>query len=154
MLRPYGDRILVEKLDGHGVETVSSGGIVLPAVEWGRGKTGSVPDTFRARVKSVGHRVAEVLGLEIAAGDEVIVYTYARDGRGSTLTGEETAYGLFIRAEDVIAVDPVLERVMAAAEACAREGLPAGSTPELAFLREQPGDVGYEARGSWARFML
>lgn len=111
MLRPYGDRILVEKLDGHGLETVSPGGIVLPAVEWRRGTTRHIADTFRARVKAAGPKVAEVVGQELAEGDEVVVYTYARDGRGSTLTGDETPYGLFVRAEDVIAVEsPVAPR--------------------------------------------
>ncbi len=104
VIQVYGDRVLVEKLDGHGVETTSPGGIVLPATEWKRGNTKHIGDTFRARVKGVGPRVSEVLGQDIHEGDEVVVYTYARDGRGSTLTGDETAYGLFVRADDVIAV--------------------------------------------------
>ena len=118
MLRPYGDRILVEKLDGEGVETVSAGGIILPAVEWKRGKTRHVPDTFRARVKAAGPRVAEVLGQELAEGDEVVVYTYAEDGHGRLLTGDETPYGLFVRARDVIAVNPACAGCSATAGLC------------------------------------
>lgn len=99
MIRPYGDRILVQKLDGHDVETVSKGGIVLPAVKFEHGKSKHVADWFRARVVDVGPLVAEV-----SAGDEVIVYTYAREGHGRTLTGDETPYGFIIGEDDVIAV--------------------------------------------------
>jgi co-chaperonin GroES (HSP10) len=96
MIRPYGDRILIEKLDGHGKETVSAGGIHLPAVEWRQGKTKYIADTFRARVVDVGPLVAEV-----SAGDEVFVLTY---GDKQTLTGEETPYGLIIGEDDVLGV--------------------------------------------------
>lgn len=108
MIRPYGDRILVERLDGHGVETVSAGGIVLPAVEWKRGKTKGVADTFRARVKAVGSKVDS-----IAAGDEVVVYTYADDGHGRLLVGDDTPFGLIVRAGDVLAVVGVERRSIA-----------------------------------------
>jgi co-chaperonin GroES (HSP10) len=96
MIRPYGDRILIEKLDGHGKETVSAGGIHLPAVEWRQGKTKHVADAFRARVVDVGPLVAEV-----SAGDEVFVLTY---GDKRTLTGDETPYGLIIGEDDVLGV--------------------------------------------------
>jgi co-chaperonin GroES (HSP10) len=105
MLRAHGDRILVQRLDGQGVETMSPGGIVLPAVEWKRGKTKHVADTFRARVADAGPKVAEVLGQELHEGDEVVVYTYADDGHGRVLVGDDTPYGLFVRARDVIAVE-------------------------------------------------
>lgn len=100
MIRPYGDRILVERLDGHGMETVSPGGIVLPAVEWKRGKTKHVPDTFRARVIRSGPEANRF----VADGDEVLVYTYSREGHGRALTGWDTSYGLIIQVDDVAAV--------------------------------------------------
>jgi co-chaperonin GroES (HSP10) len=96
MIRPYGDRILIEKLDGHGKETVSAGGIHLPAVEWRQGKTKHVADAFRARVVDVGPLVAEV-----SVGDEVFVLTY---GDKRTLTGDETPYGLIIGEDDVLGI--------------------------------------------------
>jgi co-chaperonin GroES (HSP10) len=99
MIRPYGDRILLEKLDGHGLETKSPGGIVLPAVEWKRGKTAHVADYFRARVLAVGSKVREV-----SEGDEVIVYTYSREGHGRVLVGWDTPFGLIVEEGDVMAV--------------------------------------------------
>lgn len=99
MIRPYGDRVLVEKLDGEGVDTVSPGGIHLPGVKFARGKTKHVPDTFRARVLAVGPKVRDV-----RVGDEVIAYTYSREGHGRVLTGDETEYGLVLGEDDVLAV--------------------------------------------------
>lgn len=100
MIRPYGDKILVEKLDGHGIETTSAGGIVLPAVKWQRGKTKHVADTFRARVIRSGPEASKT----VAEGDEVVVYTYSREGHGQALTGWETPYGLIISLDDVLVV--------------------------------------------------
>ena len=104
MIRPYGDRILVERLDGHGVETTSPGGVILPSVQWKRGKTKHVDDTFRARILAVGPRVSAVTLFELFERDEVLVYTYADDGHGRLLVGDDTPHGLIIRAKDVIAV--------------------------------------------------
>lgn len=115
MIRPYGDRILVERLDGAGKETVSAGGIVLPAVKWERGKTKHIADWFRARVVDVGPLVAEV-----SAGDEIIVHTY---GDRETLTGQETPYGLIVGVDDILGViEPVdpLARLARDAPAWAR----------------------------------
>ena len=113
MIRPYGDRILVERLDGHGVETTSPGGIVLPAVEWKRGKTQHVADYFRARVKAVGPKVREV-----HEGDEVLVYTYSREGHGRVLVGWDTAHGLIVDEGDVMAALPPVRSVVESIKRC------------------------------------
>lgn len=101
MIRPIGDRILVRRLDGHGVETVSKGGIVLPATSQGSAKTKA--DYFRARVEAVGPEAERQIP-DLAVGENVLVYTYS--GQAETVwTGTEAAgAGLFIRPDDILCV--------------------------------------------------
>lgn len=95
-------RVLVERLDEtDGKERVLASGLVLPPKDMTlkRGRSKEIPDTFLAVVRAVSVEAAE----HVAVGDEVIVHTY--DQRpDTTLAGEETAYGLLVRIEDVLAV--------------------------------------------------
>ena len=99
MIRPLGERILVTRLEGHGIETVSKGGIVIPATAEKSVRTKA--DYFRARVEALG---PDVVGYELAAGDEVLVYTYS--GTAETVfTGEGTrGAAMFIKPDDVLCV--------------------------------------------------
>ena len=97
MIRPLGERILITRLEGHGIETVSKGGIVIPATAEKSVRTKA--DYFRARVEALG---PDVVGYELAAGDEVLVYTYS--GTAETVFTGEGARGasMFVRAEDIL----------------------------------------------------
>jgi co-chaperonin GroES (HSP10) len=114
VLRPIRDRIRVTRLEGHGIESVSPGGIIMPATREKSVRTKA--DYFRARVEAIGpearyatveKRVAkdEVVDVpELRPGDEVFVYTYSGDGE-STFTGTSAdEYGLFVRPEDILCV--------------------------------------------------
>jgi co-chaperonin GroES (HSP10) len=103
-IRPLRDRILVERIEGHGIETISPGGIILPATREAKVKTKA--DTFRAMVLALGPDTGP---LELSVGDEVLVYTYADDdklGSGShnkLWTGEHVeGVGTFIRPDDIV----------------------------------------------------
>lgn len=111
-VRPMNGRVLVERLDEtDGKERVLASGLVLPPKDMTlkRGRSKEIPDTFLARVMAVSVEAAE----HVSVGDEVIVHTY--DQRpDTTLAGEETAYGLLVRLEDVLAVvedEPVVDGV-------------------------------------------
>lgn len=99
MIRPLGDRILVKRTSGHGVEEVTPGGIILPATREKSVRT--KPDYFRARVEAVGPEAERALP-DLAVGEEVLVYTYSGDAE-TVWTGTAAAGGLFIRPEDIIA---------------------------------------------------
>lgn len=99
-IKPLRDFLLVERLEGHGVERVTKGGIVIPATNEARAKTKN--DYFRARVIAVGPDVKDPPNPET---EHVLVYTWA---------GDETLYTgihagrnrLFIRPDDIVcAVD-------------------------------------------------
>jgi co-chaperonin GroES (HSP10) len=89
-IRPLRDRIHIRRLEGHGIETVTPGGIVIPATTEARAK--SKNDYFRAEVIGIGPDVRE-----LAPGDHVLVHTW-HDGDGSTLYTS----GTFIGPDDVI----------------------------------------------------
>lgn len=100
MIRPLGDRLLVKRLEGHGIERVLPSGIVLPATREGGIQTKS--DYFRARVVALSDECRRLMP-DLATGDEVLVYTYAGEGdRVFTARDEETEHGLFIRADDIV----------------------------------------------------
>ena len=102
---PTADRIHVQRLEGHGLETVSAGGIIIPATV---GKSvQNKPDYFRARVLSMGPEAERVLGAELKPGDEVLVYTYHGTAE-QTFVGEKDGRDrLFVRPDDILcAVGP------------------------------------------------
>lgn len=98
MIRPLRDMVLIEKLDQER-ETVTAGGIVLPATLQAKAKTKQ--DTFHAKVLAKGPKVPAELGV----GDEIIVETWA-DGDGTKLfTGEGVGgHRFFITPNDIVCV--------------------------------------------------
>jgi co-chaperonin GroES (HSP10) len=96
---PLRDLILVERLEGHGIEHVTKGGIIIPATTEARAKTKG--DTFRARVIAKGREAPH----DLYVGEVVIVFTWA-DGDGSKLyTGVEIGrHRLFIEPKDIVCV--------------------------------------------------
>lgn len=102
LIRPLGERILVRRLEGHGVETVSKGGIVIPATVEKSVRT--KPDYYRARVEAIGPE-AERAVPDLAVGSEVYVYTYSGTA-DSVFTGNAAAAagGVFIKPDDILCV--------------------------------------------------
>lgn len=103
-LAPLRDLVLVERLTGHGIERVTSGGIVLPATNEAKAKTKA--DWFRARVLAVGPQARDV-----RVGEDVLVYTWKGEvGRGLYTGLSAGGDKLFIAADDIVcAVDPAAE---------------------------------------------
>ncbi len=96
-VRPLRDLILVERLEGHGIERITPGGIVIPASVERRAEQKA--DMFRAKVVATGPQVRE-----LEPGDHVMVHTW-EDGDGSKLYTGVTGTGrheLFIKPDDVI----------------------------------------------------
>lgn len=98
-LRPLGDRIVVTRTEGHGIETVTAGGIILPATREASVQTKG--DYFRARVEAMSAEAARLMP-DLSVGDDVLVYSYAGEG-DRLFTGEETQRGLCIRPDDILA---------------------------------------------------
>ena len=99
-LQPTRDRILVERLEGHGIERVTKGGIIIPATTESRAKTKS--DTWKGRVVALGPQAPS----ELKIGDVVIVFTWA-DGDGSKLYVGHEGLGknqLFVAPDDVVCI--------------------------------------------------
>lgn len=98
-IRPTKDRILVERLEGSGIERTTKGGIVLPATLESHAKTKR--DGFRARVLALGPDVK----VDLAKDEHVLVHTWA-EGDGSNLyTGSPLGGGkLLIQPDDIICV--------------------------------------------------
>lgn len=96
MIRPLKDNILIENLD-QGRETVTKGGIILPATLQARAKTKA--DLFRAKVVAKGPDAPR----ELEIGSHVLVHTWA-DGDGSKLyTGENAGtHQRFIKPDDIV----------------------------------------------------
>ena len=101
-MRVLGERILVERLDGPGVEEVLPSGIILPATREASIQTRR--DTFRARVLAMSDEAKRQLP-DVAVGHDLLVFTYS--GKGETVfTGEVTPYGIAITPDDILcAVD-------------------------------------------------
>lgn len=99
-VQPIRDLVLVERLDGHGIETVTPGGIIIPATCEARAKTKS--DTWKGRVLAKGPDAPS----DLSVGDGVIVHAWA-DGDGSVLytgvPGRERHH-LFIKPDDIVCV--------------------------------------------------
>jgi co-chaperonin GroES (HSP10) len=101
-VKPLGNRILVERLEGHGIERTTPGGIIIPATNERRAE--HKRDGFRARVEAIGPEVRE----QLEVGEHVLVHTWA-NGDGSQLyTGDRMgANQLLIAPDDIIcAVHP------------------------------------------------
>lgn len=99
-ISPLRDLILVERLDGHGIERVTPGGIIIPATSESRAKTKN--DTWKGRVLAKGPKAPT----ELAIGDVVIVFTWA-DGDGSVLytgTAGLARNELFIATDDIVCI--------------------------------------------------
>jgi len=94
-IHPLRDRILVTRLEGHGIETVSPGGIVIPATVEKSVRT--KPDYFRARVEALGPEAERAYAGDLKPGDEVLVYTYSGTAdsvfTGSTLGEHRVVIG-------------------------------------------------------------
>lgn len=94
-LRPLRDLILIERLEGHGIERVTKGGIIIPAASEKRAQTKR--DYFRAKVLAIGPKVVDV-----EPGEHVLVHTWANgDGRqmytGTWIDGRRG----FVTADDI-----------------------------------------------------
>jgi co-chaperonin GroES (HSP10) len=101
MIRPIGDRILVNRLEGYGIERTTPGGIIIPAVTEKSVRT--KPDYFKAKVLAVGPWAERAIP-DLAVGETVLVYTYS--GTAETVwTGDAAeGVGLFIRPDDILGV--------------------------------------------------
>jgi co-chaperonin GroES (HSP10) len=100
-VKPTKDRILVERLDGHGIERTTRGGIIVPATNEARAKTKR--DGFRARVLVLGPEVPK--GLDLKPGEHVLVHMWAEGDGKKLYTGDPLGgAGLLIRPDDIICV--------------------------------------------------
>ncbi len=92
MLRPLGDRIVIELVES---EEKTASGIVLPDTAKEKPQEGKVVAVGTGRVLDSGERVA----LEVAVGDRIIFSKYA----GTEVKYQGTEY-LIIRENDILAV--------------------------------------------------
>ncbi|WP_312473490.1 co-chaperone GroES [Neobacillus sp.] len=92
MLRPLGDRIVIELVES---EEKTASGIVLPDSAKEKPQEGKVVAVGTGRVLESGERVA----LEVAVGDRIIFSKYA----GTEVKYEGVEY-LLLRENDVLAV--------------------------------------------------
>jgi len=108
MIQPINDRLLVQRLEGHGIERVTDGGIIIPATTEAKAKTKA--DTFRARILAVGPGKMLPSGvrqpIDASPGEDVIVETWADNAEHSLYTGSPGMEPgqLFIGVEDVVCV--------------------------------------------------
>ncbi|MFJ5717400.1 co-chaperone GroES [Neobacillus novalis] len=92
MLRPLGDRIVIELVES---EEKTASGIVLPDSAKEKPQEGKVVAVGTGRVLENGERVA----LEVAVGDRIIFSKYA----GTEVKYQGTEY-LLLRENDILAV--------------------------------------------------
>lgn len=92
MLRPLGDRIVIELVES---EEKTASGIVLPDSAKEKPQEGKVVAVGTGRVLESGERVA----LEVSVGDRIIFSKYA----GTEVKFEGTEY-LLLRENDILAV--------------------------------------------------
>ena len=92
MLRPLGDRIVIELVES---EEKTASGIVLPDSAKEKPQEGKVVAVGTGRVLESGERVA----LEVTVGDRIIFSKYA----GTEVKFEGTEY-LLLRENDILAV--------------------------------------------------
>ncbi len=101
-VRPRGERILVTRLEGHGIETVTPGGIIIPATAEKSVRTKA--DYFRARVDALGPDAERAYAGDLKPGDEVMVYTYSGTA-DSVFTGDDAGqHRLFVKPDDILGV--------------------------------------------------
>jgi co-chaperonin GroES (HSP10) len=102
VLRPLRDLIRITRVDGHGIERMSKGGIVIPATCEGSVKTKG--DYFQARIEALGPDAEKAFAGELKPGDEVLVYTYSGTAESvfTGLPGGEK-HTLFVKPEDILA---------------------------------------------------
>lgn len=100
LLKPCGNRILVERIDGHGIEKVLPSGIVLPATREATVQTRG--DLWRGKVTAMGDEAKrQVPDLEV--GSDVFVYAYSGVAE-SVWTGDATSNGVFVKPDDIACV--------------------------------------------------
>ena len=92
MLRPLGDRIIIELVE---VEETTSFGIVLPDSAKEKPQTGKVVAVGTGRVLDNGTRVE----LDVKVGDEIIFSKYS----GTEVKYDGTEY-LILRESDILAI--------------------------------------------------
>lgn len=92
MLRPLGDRIVIELVES---EEKTASGIVLPDTAKEKPQEGKVVAVGTGRVLENGERVA----LEVSVGDRIIFSKYA----GTEVKYQGTEY-LILRENDILAV--------------------------------------------------
>ena len=92
MLRPLGDRIIIELVE---VEETTSFGIVLPDSAKEKPQTGKIVAVGTGRVLDNGTRVE----LDVKVGDEIIFSKYS----GTEVKYDGTEY-LILRESDILAV--------------------------------------------------
>lgn len=92
MLRPLGDRIIIELVE---VEETTSFGIVLPDSAKEKPQTGKVVAVGTGRVLDNGTRVE----LDVKVGDEIIFSKFA----GTEVKYDGTEY-LILRESDILAI--------------------------------------------------
>ena len=104
-IRPTGNRVLLERLDGDGREEQLTSGVWIPARDQSlrHGNAERVPDTFRARVLAVSEGARKATDDGLAEGDEVICHTYEQTNQ-RTLVGDETPFGLLVDVENILGV--------------------------------------------------
>lgn len=99
-ITPLRDLLLVERLEGHGIERVTKGGIIIPATLEAHAKTKN--DTWRGKVIAKGPKAPD----DVVVNDVVMVFTWA-DGDGKKLyTGHEalTKNQCFIEPDDIVCI--------------------------------------------------
>jgi chaperonin GroES len=92
MLRPLGDRIIIELVES---EEKTASGIVLPDTAKEKPQEGKVVAVGTGRVLDSGERVA----LEVSEGDRIIFSKYA----GTEVKYQGTEY-LILRENDILAI--------------------------------------------------
>jgi co-chaperonin GroES (HSP10) len=101
-VQPLRDLIRVTRVEGHGIETVTAGGIILPATREKGVRTKS--DYFRARVEALGPDAEKAYAGDLQPGAEVLVYTYSGD-KDSVWTGKDMGeHGMFVQPDDILCV--------------------------------------------------
>ncbi len=100
-IKPTKARVLVERLEGHGIERVTKGGIVLPATLEAKARTKR--DVFRARILAVGPDAHDVRKAFDEGFDHVLVYAWSNGSGKGLYTGLPCGQNrLLIESEDVV----------------------------------------------------
>lgn len=105
-MRPLGNRILVERLEGFGIERTTPGGVIVPATNERRAE--HKRDGFRARVEAIGDEANKALCGDLVVGMHVICHTWGMGNGEQFYTGTKLGRRqLLIEPDDIIcAVHP------------------------------------------------